>query len=36
MILLVATALVALLSEFLVGTIESVRTTLGLTEVLSA
>jgi Ca2+:H+ antiporter len=32
-ILLVATALVALLSEFLVGTIESVRTTLGLTEV---
>jgi Ca2+:H+ antiporter len=32
-ILLVATAFVALLSEFLVGTIESVRTTLGLTEV---
>jgi len=32
-ILLFATALVALLSEFLVGTIESVRTTLGLTEV---
>ena len=33
MILFVATAVVALLSEFLVGTIESVRTTLGVTEV---
>ena len=32
-VLLIATAFVALLSEFLVGTIESVRTTLGLTEV---
>ena len=32
-ILLVATALVALLSEFLVGTIESVRDSVGLTEV---
>jgi Ca2+:H+ antiporter len=32
-ILLIATALVALLSEFLVGTIESVRASLGLTEV---
>src|SRR5262249_30344733 len=32
-ILLIATAFVALLSEFLVGTIESVRDTVGLTEV---
>jgi Ca2+:H+ antiporter len=32
-ILLVATALVALLSEFLVGTIENVRDSIGLTEV---
>ncbi|HEU0275510.1 MAG TPA: calcium/proton exchanger [Candidatus Udaeobacter sp.] len=32
-ILLLATALVALLSEFLVGTIESVRDSVGLTEV---
>lgn len=32
-ILLIATAFVALLSEFLVGTIESVRTSLGITEV---
>ncbi|MFN2508643.1 MAG: calcium/proton exchanger [Chthoniobacterales bacterium] len=32
-ILLVATAFVAVLSEFLVGTIESVRTTIGITEV---
>src|SRR6478672_11400457 len=32
-ILLVATAFVALLSEFLVGTIESVRDSVGLTEV---
>jgi len=32
-ILLFATALVALLSEFLVGTIESVRASLGLTEI---
>jgi Ca2+:H+ antiporter len=32
-ILLIATAVVALLSEFLVGTIESVRTSLGITEV---
>jgi len=32
-ILLIATAMVALLSEFLVGTIESVRTSLGITEV---
>jgi Ca2+:H+ antiporter len=32
-ILLIATALVAVLSEFLVGTIESVRASLGLTEV---
>lgn len=32
-VLLVATALVAWLSEFLVGSIESVRTSLGLTEV---
>ena len=32
-ILVAATALVALLSEFLVGSIESVRTSLGLTEV---
>ena len=32
-ILLLATAVVALLSEFLVGTIESVRTSLGITEV---
>jgi Ca2+:H+ antiporter len=32
-ILLVATAFVALLSEFLVGTIESVRDTVGVTEV---
>jgi Ca2+:H+ antiporter len=32
-ILLLATGVVALLSEFLVGTIESVRTSLGLTEV---
>ncbi len=32
-VLIVATALVALLSEFLVGTIESVRAQLGLTEV---
>jgi Ca2+:H+ antiporter len=33
MILLLATALVALLSEFLVGTIENVRHSVGLTEV---
>jgi Ca2+:H+ antiporter len=33
LILLIATALVALLSEFLVGTIESVRTSFGLTEI---
>ena len=32
-ILLIATAFVALLSEFLVGTIESVRTSIGITEV---
>ncbi|MGI8819317.1 MAG: calcium/proton exchanger [Chthoniobacterales bacterium] len=32
-ILLIATAVVALLSEFLVGTIESVRTSLGVTDV---
>ncbi|MEN3369379.1 MAG: Ca2+:H+ antiporter [Verrucomicrobiota bacterium] len=32
-ILIAATAVVALLSEFLVGTIESVRTTMGITEV---
>lgn len=32
-ILVIATAVVALLSEFLVGTIESVRTTIGITEV---
>jgi len=32
-ILVIATAIVALLSEFLVGTIESVRTTFGITEV---
>ena len=32
-ILILATAFVALLSEFLVGTIESVRTSLGITEV---
>ena len=32
-ILLIATAFVALLSEFLVGTIESVRDSVGLTEV---
>lgn len=32
-VLIVATAAVALLSEFLVGTIESVRTSLGITEV---
>jgi Ca2+:H+ antiporter len=32
-ILIIATAVVALLSEFLVGTIESVRTSLGITEV---
>jgi Ca2+:H+ antiporter len=32
-ILLIATGVVALLSEFLVGTIESVRTSLGVTEV---
>ena len=32
-ILLVATAVVAVLSEFLVGTIESMRTTFGVTEV---
>jgi Ca2+:H+ antiporter len=32
-ILLIATGLVALLSEFLVGTIEDVRTSLGITEV---
>jgi Ca2+:H+ antiporter len=32
-ILLIATGIVALLSEFLVGTIESVRTSLGVTEV---
>src|SRR5215467_4728545 len=32
-ILLLATALVALLSEFLVGTIEKVRDSVGLTEV---
>jgi Ca2+:H+ antiporter len=32
-VLLAATAVVALLSEFLVGTIESVRTSLGITEV---
>ncbi|MBA2242433.1 MAG: calcium/proton exchanger [Chthoniobacterales bacterium] len=32
-ILLLATAFVALLSEFLVGTIESVRTSIGITEV---
>src|SRR5439155_10082176 len=32
-ILLIATALVALLSEFLVGTIENVRDSVGLTEV---
>lgn len=32
-ILVVATAVVAVLSEFLVGTIESVRTTFGITEV---
>ena len=31
-VLIAATAVVALLSEFLVGTIEAVRTTLGLTE----
>ncbi|HEX8679523.1 MAG TPA: calcium/proton exchanger [Chthoniobacterales bacterium] len=33
LILVIATAVVALLSEFLVGTIESVRTTIGITEV---
>src|SRR5437867_12036083 len=33
MIMLVATGFVALLSEFLVGTIESVRATFGITEV---
>jgi Ca2+:H+ antiporter len=33
MVLLVATGFVALLSEFLVGTIESVRATFGITEV---
>src|SRR5438477_4146168 len=33
MILLAATGFVALLSEFLVGTIESVRATFGITEV---
>ncbi len=32
-ILVIATAVVAMLSEFLVGTIESVRTSLGITEV---
>jgi Ca2+:H+ antiporter len=32
-VLLIATAIVALLSEFLVGTIEAVRTSLGITEV---
>ena len=32
-ILVIATAIVAVLSEFLVGTIESVRTTFGITEV---
>ncbi|MBA3881418.1 MAG: calcium/proton exchanger [Chthoniobacterales bacterium] len=32
-ILVIATSVVALLSEFLVGTIESVRTSLGITEV---
>jgi Ca2+:H+ antiporter len=32
-ILVIATAVVAVLSEFLVGTIESVRTTFGITEV---
>ena len=32
-VLLMATAIVALLSEFLVGTIEAVRTSLGITEV---
>lgn len=32
-ILIIATGVVALLSEFLVGTIESVRTTFGITEV---
>ena len=32
-ILLIATAVVALLSEFLVGTIENVRTSVGITEV---
>jgi Ca2+:H+ antiporter len=32
-VLVIATAVVALLSEFLVGTIEAVRTSLGLTEV---
>jgi len=33
LILVIATAVVAVLSEFLVGTIESVRTTFGITEV---
>lgn len=32
-VLIISTAVVALLSEFLVGTIESVRTSLGITEV---
>jgi Ca2+:H+ antiporter len=32
-ILVIATVVVAFLSEFLVGTIESVRTTIGITEV---
>ena len=32
-VLVIATAVVALLSEFLVGTIESVRTSIGITEV---